>query len=150
MDGPLGELTLFLPRRALRSILGFFWSFIAKVQFVRSHAATDERRECGDVTEPEEFRQDSNHEFAWECTESDPWASQNSCALRRARSQRPILMNFIACWRPAQRTVLAHSHRLSREFGSLSSTGNDSACVAGSVYVTASSPLGETSSVRHR
>lgn len=97
IEGPLGELTVFLPRRALRSILGFFWSFIAKVQFVRSRAATDEGRECGDVTEPEEFRQDSNHECALDCERAESFASENNCAFNSARSRRPTRTNFIAC-----------------------------------------------------
>jgi len=81
----------------LRSILGFFWSFIARVQFARSRRATDAGRECGDVTEPEQFRQDSNHEFARDCTEAvSPAPSENS-ALRRVRSLRPTLTNLIAC-----------------------------------------------------
>ena len=126
MEGPLGELTVFFPRRALRSILGFFWSFIAKVQCARSQVATDYRRRCGDVTEPEEFRQDSNHEFARDCTETESFVPENSSAFRIARSRRAILTNFIACWRPVQRTVFAHSQRLSWELGSLISTGKDS------------------------
>lgn len=126
MEGPLGELTLFLPRRALRSILGFFWSFIAKIRCARSREATDDRLECGDVTELEEFRQDSNHEFARDCADTESFVPENSSAFRIARSRRAILTNFIACWRPVQRTVLAQSHKLSWEFGSLISTGKDS------------------------
>ena len=150
MEGPLGELTVFFPRRALRSILGFCWSFIAKVQIRTIAGLRSTGAECRDVTQPSEFRQDSNHDTGRDCREGVAPTRADSSAFRMALSRRPIRTKRMAWWRPVQRTVFAHSHRLSLEFGSLSSTGKESACESGSVYVTARIPLGETSIVRHK